>query len=673
MSGNDRRTYQFEDDYFDEFEPVEDYDTAYDEYGDYEDYNNNGRDGSSAGSGGSRRGGKETGKRKSAQGKSVNRNTRRQDPRRKSAASRRNGGASAGTRRGRSGGSKGAPVLLVILMIVILCGAFGVKLVLDKYSYSKKKADLASEYGITGDTDVAIVWGNQYSDVRARLLDGKYYMALADVKKNLNDRFYYGKQNNDDTTGIILYALPDKVVSTIPGTTQVSVGQDQQTLDYMPARKEGDTVYLALDFVKQYTNFSYQAFKDPNRLQLDSSFDEQTVATVNKDTQIRISGGIKSDVMEELSKGAKVTILEKMDNWSKVKSEDAIIGYVENKRLSGETKETPQAVTDYKEPEFKSKMLGKKVNMAFHAVWGSQGNVTLQSYMAPTKDVNVVAPTWFWITSDNGDITSAAQQSYVDQVHQMGAQVWAVVDNFNSTELQDRSKFLATLDSRTHLIEQVIREATTYGIDGINVDFEMIDQSYGQDYIQFIRELSIACRANNLTLSVDDYPAYDFNSFYDIKEQGVFADYVVIMGYDEHYQGSQEAGSVASIGYVTEGITMALKKVPAQKLINAIPFYSRIWYTENGKVTSEAYGMQDIQNFISEHNMSVNWNAEAGQNYAETTEGDKLIQIWVEDSQSIKQKLDVMTANKLAGVAEWRLQFETADVWDVISNYMNQE
>ncbi len=330
-------------------------------------------------------------------------------------------------------------------------------------------------------------------------------------------------------------------------------------------------------------------------------------------------------------------------------------------------------MTDYKEPEFKSKMLGKKVNMAFHAVWGSQGNVTLQSYMAPTKDVNVVAPTWFWITSDNGDITSAAQQSYVDQVHQMGAQVWAVVDNFNSTELQDRSKFLATLDSRTHLIEQVIREATTYGIDGINVDFEMIDQSYGQDYIQFIRELSIACRANNLTLSVDDYPAYDFNSFYDIKEQGVFADYVVIMGYDEHYQGSQEAGSVASIGYVTEGITMALKKVPAQKLINAIPFYSRIWYTENGKVTSEAYGMQDIQNFISEHNMSVNWNAEAGQNYAETTEGDKLIQIWVEDSQSIKQKLDVMTANKLAGVAEWRLQFETADVWDVISNYMNQE
>ncbi len=293
MSGNGRRTYQFEDDYFDEFEPVEDYDTAYDEYGDYEDYNNNGRDGSSAGSGGSRRGGKETGKRKSAQGKSVNRNTRRQDPRRKSAASRRNDGASAGTRRGRSGGSKGAPVLLVILMIVILCGAFGVKLVLDKYSYSKKKADLASEYGITGDTDVAIVWGNQYSDVRARLLDGKYYMALADVKKNLNDRFYYGKQNNDDTTGIILYALPDKVVSTIPGTTQVSVGQDQQTLDYMPARKEGDTVYLALDFVKQYTNFSYQAFKDPNRLQLDSSFDEQTVATVNKDTQIRISGGIK--------------------------------------------------------------------------------------------------------------------------------------------------------------------------------------------------------------------------------------------------------------------------------------------------------------------------------------------------------------------------------------------
>ncbi len=565
----------------------------------------------------------------------------------------------------------GSPAVFIVLLIILLCGAFGFKIFLDRYSYSKEEADLNEYFSMQGEQDAALIWGNEISDIRLKYLDGTYYMDLGTVKERLNDRFYYGRKNASDETGMIMYALPEQMVSVIPGSTEVTTGDQSETKTYIPARKEGDTLYLALDFVKEYTNFSYTAFSDPNRVQLDNVWEEQEHAVISRKTQIRTSGGIKSDVLEQLEKDDVVTVLERMETWSKVKSADSIIGYVENKRLKDESTYAETPVTSYTEPEYAAKMMSGRVNMAFHNVWGSQGNVTLEEYMAPTKTVNVIAPTWFWVTDNDGNMVSAAQADYVQRAHNMGLQVWGVVDNFNYEGLQDHSTFLTTLDSRTNLINKLILEADACGMDGINVDFEQVDAACGEDFIQFVRELSIVCRKRGLTLSVDNYVPYAFNDYYNIGEQGVFADYVVIMGYDEHYAGSQEAGSVASIDYVTDGITHTLAKVPREKVINALPFYARIWWTRPNGVTSEAHGMADIRTFISNHGMSVSWDSKTAQNYAETTEGDALIQIWIEDAQSIREKLNVMQANEIAGVAEWRLQFETPDIWDEIANYMN--
>lgn len=594
---------------------------------------------------------------------------------------RRSDSSRRGAERNRQGGRRrkkksASPVFAIVLMILVLGVAFGAKLFLDRYSYSTEKADLAAQFGVQGEDDVPIVWGNELSEIHAKKIDGTYYMTLDDVKSQLNSRFYYGKQNTQDATGMILYCFPTDKLKTVVGSSEVSTEQGgTQTLDYVPAVNVDGTIYLALNFVKQYTNFEMTAFENPTRLQIDTSWEEETTATINRKTQIRTSGGIKSPVMEQLEKGDQVTVLEQMDTWSKVKSADSVIGYVENRRLSDIKSQTPSPVTDYTEPEFTHLTFDGKVNMAFHNVWGSQGNVTLTSYMAQTKTVNIVAPTWYWVSDNDGNMEKAATQEYVSQAHSMGCQVWAVVDNINSASLQqlDNHTFLTTLDSRTNLIQQLIQEAQTYGFEGINVDFELIPEENGEDYIEFIRELSIACRNAGIILSVDSYPNFSFNSHYHLDEQGIFADYIVIMGYDEHYAGSQEAGSVASISYVTQGIQMALNDgIAKDRLINAIPFYSRIWETEGGQVSSKALGMQDIQDFIQAHGMTQSWNAETGQNYAETTEDGKKIQIWVEDAQSIQQKLDVMQSFGIKGVAEWRLQFETADVWDTISNYMNQ-
>ena len=585
---------------------------------------------------------------------------------------------------GKSSGGKKKPkkrrkkrsaslVLMIVILIVILGAVFGAKLYLDKYSYSREEADLSEQFGITGESDVAIVWGNELSDIRARLIDGVYYMTLDDVKDNLNDRFYYGVQNASDTTGMIIYCLPtEKITVAIGSTAVVADSSGTTTFSYAPAVNVDGTIYLALDFVQQYTNFEMTAFTDPNRLQITTEWGEQTVATIGRKTQVRTSGGIKSPILEQLEKGDRVIVLEQMETWSKVKTSDSVIGYVENRRLEDITVETAAAAAVYEEPEYTHIEFEGRINMAFHNVWGSQGNSTLVSYMEQTRDVNIVAPTWYWVSDDYGNMDKAATQDYVDTAHSMGLQVWAVVDNINSSTLDDNHTFLTTLDSRTNLITQLLSEAQTYGFEGINVDFELIPTENGEDYIEFVRELSIACRSAGIILSVDNYPAYSYNAHYDLEEQGVFVDYVVIMGYDEHYAGSAEAGSVSSINYVTEGIQMALEVVDADRIINAVPFYSRIWKTSNGTVSSEAYGMQDIEDYIALHGMTKNWSSDAAQYYAETTEDGVLIQIWVEDAESIRQKLDVMQTFGIKGVAEWRLQFETADVWDVISEYMNQ-
>ena len=168
------------------------------------------------------------------------------------------------------------------------------------------------------------------------------------------------------------------------------------------------------------------------------------------------------------------------------------------------------------------------------------------------------------------------------------------------------------------------------------------------------------------------------------------ADYVIIMGYDEHFAGSYEAGSVASYNYVKEGIEETLRDVPADKVINAVPFYTRLWNetpktdeeraedqgTEaesySTKVTSEALGMEEAAQRVSEAGATVTWDDTVKQNYAEWQgDNDSTYRIWLEDASSLEVKLGLMKDNNLAGTAAWKLGFETSDIWDLIQKYVN--
>ena len=573
-----------------------------------------------------------------------------------------------GDTKGAGSMKKKIPVIIAVVLILITVGACGAMQLLEKYSYSKERADLNEYFGVESENEAAVLLQDELLDIKAQIKDGRCYLELNDVQELLNDRFFA------DAEGYLIYTLPDDIIMTQAGSTTVSTGyyttgettaDAGYVLSYYEEEGEGRRLYVALDFVKQYTNFGYTLFTEPNRVQLETAWEEQQAAEIKKDTQVRYQGGVKSDVLEEVKKGDKVVVLEEMENWSKVKTTDSIIGYVENKRLGNKHAETPDAVVDYLEPEYTSQTREHKINLAWHQVTTQAANSTFPGVLSAAKGVNVISPTWYSLSDNMGAFTNIASSDYVNSAHQMGLEVWGLVDNFNTDV--DTGTVLGALSSRSTLIRGLVQEAQTRGLDGINIDFENLSDSAGEPFVEFLRELSILCRANGIVLSVDNYVPKGYSSHYNRREQGVVADYVIIMGYDEHWGGGGVAGSVASIDFVEEGIVNTLAEVPAKKVINAVPFYTRIWKTVDGQVTSEAVGMDTAQAFLDKNGVTAVWDEGTCQNYAEFTADDgSFYQVWLEDEQSLAVKLNIMQMNELAGIAEWKLGFERASVWDVI-------
>lgn len=559
------------------------------------------------------------------------------------------------------------PIVIAIVLIIIIGGVTFGSRILEKYSYSKERADLNAYYGITGSQEAAIVLQDEIVEEKARISDGICYLDIATIHKYLNDRFYV-----DGGEGLLLYTLPEDIVRNSIGSSVKETAQGSEELGYTAAIWEGDTLYVALDYIKQYTNFSYQLFTDPYRIQLTTEWPSYEVASISKNTQVRVKGGVKSEILTDVQKGDQVSVLEQMETWSKVKTADSVIGYVENKRLTGIRSEQSIPVTDYQEPEYTSLTRDHKINLGWHVVASAGGNDTFNSVTANAGNLNVISPTWFKLCDNEGGYTSFASADYVQKAHDRGLEVWALIENIEYKDSISMYEILSSTTTRQKLIDSLMNDLITYGIDGINVDFEQLSMDCGEHFVEFIRELSVACRKNGKVLSVDNYVPRDFNDYYDRKEQGIVADYVIVMGYDEHYAGSKEAGSVASIDYVEDGIAQTVKEVPAEKVINAIPFYTRIWETTGDGISSQAVDMVTAEQFISNHGITAEWDETTCQNYGEYTSGDSRYQVWLEDADSIKVKLNVMENYGIGGVAEWRLGFEKPEIWDVIGEYLDK-
>ncbi len=566
------------------------------------------------------------------------------------------------------------PMIIAVLLIVVVGAiAFGGK-ILDKYSYSKELADLDEYYGVTDasvgaeDGNLAIVLQDEMIAEQAVVKEGTVYFDLDTVQKYFNEIFYADMYEQK-----LLFTSAEDTFTALFGEKSYSDSEGVHGTEYTICYYTGDILYIAAEYVKQFANFSYERFD--RHLQVYTEWGVKQTYEVAKDTQLRVKGGIKSPILRELEKGETVELLEQMETWSKVKTSDSVIGYVENKRLNNMSTEVETPVTSYVPAEYTTIGLDGKVSLGWHAIYGVGGNDTLDAMVAEGKGMNVIAPTWFSLTDEEGSFRSFASQQYVNKAHNYGLKVWGVWDDFNAGAEIDSYQLFAFTEKRQKLVQNMTEAAVEYGLDGINIDFEKMSGESRTHFNQFLRELSVQCRKNGLTLSIDNYVPLNSANYSRLDIQGQVADYVIVMGYDEHWGGCGEAGSVASIDYVSGGIDRTLEQVPAEKVVNALPFYTRVWKTEGTQVTDDAIPLCNIADYlkrIGKEDAAV-WDETTCQNYLEWQSGDATYQIWLEDLESLRVKMNVMNARNIGGVAVWRLGYGTPAAWELVAAYAGSD
>lgn len=546
------------------------------------------------------------------------------------------------------------PLLAVFFALLLAVGAAAGFVIGRRYTPGKEMADKAELFHIKG-SQVAIILNNELQEEKGVYEDGQVYLPVSWVNRYVNERFYW-----DETEQLLVYALPEEVVYA----DEASAGEQGPLLKV----KEGEA-YLSLGLIMNYSDIRQQSFDTSQikRVFIDTVWEPLRTATVKGNGVLRVKGGIKSDIITELSGGSEVQLLEAMDKWSRVRTEDGYIGYVQNRRLGREQEIVPES--QFEAPVYTSISMDEKIRLGFHQVTRKEANSTLREYAQTAEGMNVIVPTWFNVIGNDGTYVSLASRDYVDQAHDMGLKVWAMVENVSTRESVkelDTRKLMSVTSNRKKLIENLMKEADSCGFDGFNLDFESLKAEAGPHYVQFIREMSAACRKRGLVLSVDNYVPSAYTAFYNRKEQGIVADYVIVMGYDEHYAGG-EAGPVASLPYVEKGIADTLKEVPKEKVINSIPFYTRVWTEKDGKTTSKAYGIQDAKNWIEENEVELEWQDELGVYYGQISGENGIQSVWMEEEKSLGLKIDRINQYDLAGVACWKLGFEDRSVWEIVS------
>lgn len=561
-------------------------------------------------------------------------------------------------------------------LVVIIALAVTLAVIIRKNTPSKEVMELSQYYGL-GENEAQIIFRDGFYEKRALFLDGHVYVDFNTVKEKFNHRFYW-----DNTENLLLYTTSVSLIKTQTGSNDYYVNKSKTSLPYQIVKTQGNEVYVALDYVELFSNIKFQVYQEPARVVIDYEWGKDYLYyTVKKKTQVRLADNIKSPILAQVNEGDRLIYMEPIDGESRkfvrVMTQDGIIGFVRVKRVDEGNYETLDS--DYQEEQYTHITKDYTVNMVFHQVFDNSGYDELLNLLDATKGVTTVCPTWFTLADTEGNIDSLASEKYVERAHNSGVEVWALVGDVEKEV--DLSKLLTVTSKREKLINELVSNAIKLNLDGINIDFEKVPHDNGEDFVQFLRELSVKCRNNGIVLSVDNYVPTEYTAHYDRKEQGNVVDYIVVMAYDEHYSGSEEAGSVSSIGWVQKGIEDTVKDVPKEQVIAAIPFYTRIWEeTTSGNGTTElsssAYGMRAAMNIMTENEAKLKWDDTLKQNYAEykatNDAGEQVLyRAWLEDDKSIEAKMQEISRSEIAGVAEWKLGIESPSVWDIIIKYVN--
>lgn len=469
-----------------------------------------------------------------------------------------------------------------------------------------------------------------------------------------------------------LYVNIDKPIFSLETEELTNRIKDGIKLNFLTEKIENIS-YLNIIGLEKIFNIKTEYNKENNVLIIDRIKEMAYTGRVKKGTNLRLSKSPIGEKIYKLEKNEKAVVFEKDGKWVKARTNNGYIGYAlqKNLEISEENIEINYKLNEIREAQ--------KTNERINLVWAHISKYSPDlSKEQVIEGLDIISPTWFSISSDNGFLVNNGDIKYSNDAHEKGYRVWGLIDNSFDKDLT--KGLLLDEKAQENVINQILVYASIYNLDGINIDFENVYYENKDNFTLFVDKLTKALKEQNLVVSIDmtvPSSSETWSKFYDREKLGQIVDYCMVMTYDEHWSSSPISGSVASIEWVEKGLQNTLKYIPNEKLIMGIPFYTREWEEtkdNNGrvKVKSKAFSMEGVNNIIKENNSQVIWLEETGQHYTEYIKDGKKYRIWLEDEKSIELKSSLVHKYDLAGVASWRKGFETENIWPVLNRILKE-
>ena len=563
-----------------------------------------------------------------------------------------------------SGSTNNNKIGILAILIVVLIVVLGV--IIYRITPTKKETDIYNYYGIKKG-EAKLIYNCEPVEGAVVKAGDRVYIGNTFLGEYISDRFFYDKENAH-----VIYTDANSV-STIPiDTNQTIINGLISESAFTIAIVKDDELYIDVEYICDRLPLVYKVLENPDRVILIDGGLEYDVVSFKDKAVVREDDRIKAPVMEKEVNNGEIDWVKKgtTKSWTEVHSTDGRRGFVKTKHIAG-TKNVVYESKVVKE-EYPNQLRDHKIELVWHGVYDEYDNARIRELLTDVKGLNVISPTWYKAIDEKGNISSLVDEEYIAYVKSLGLEIWPLISDFTSAGADsgwDEAYLLNNTEARRNLINNIMSEITRYGYEGFNIDFEKVPSDCKAGYTQFIRELSVRMREAGKVLSVDNYVPRSYNMQYNRKAQAECVDYVIVMGYDEHYAGGEEAGSVASIDFVTDGIDKTLEMVPKEKVLNALPFYTRMWMQDanGGKPESKAYGISDAWDRCRELGINEVWDDTVKQYVAEGIVGGTYYSIWLEDEKSMTARMDVIKNRGLAGIAAWSLGFETPEMWDIIN------
>lgn len=551
---------------------------------------------------------------------------------------------------------KGTFILKIIIVAVIL---LVIALVLH-FAYNYLRDDTPDRTNLI--INNSNVTNSLKSDVYIE--NGVIYLSRGDIANFFDSSIYYDEKYNQ-----IITSSYDKLAAMPIGEKQIEINSSNATIQASVIEKD-DTYFIPFSALEDVYNVKVNYSETTNIVTIDSLDRDYNIATATKNSSVKYKPSIFSKTVAKVEQGESYIIANREDypvpeGWTRVRTEDGILGYVKTNRM-GEVNTIREAM------EKKEKIEG-----SVSLVWDYYSEYVSAPDRTGTeiKGVNVVSPSFFYLTRlGKGDVEDNIGEQgieYINWAKQNNYQVWPIISN--NSYIDTTSEIMRDYDLREELINQIVDYITEYQLDGINIDFENMYEEDKDYFSRFLIELRPRLNEIGVILSVD-VTAPDggetWSMCYDRNVIGNVADYIIFMAYDQYGVSSTKSGTTAGYNWVELNINKFLGQegVEADKIILGIPFYTRLWVERNGNILSrDTVTVNAIDNVLPS-NVEKQWDEDLKQYYVEYTQNGSTYKMWIEDEESIAAKLDLINQYNLAGAAFWEKDMESSNIWDLVSS-----